>query len=432
MARHVAPADRRDLVGRFRHRAAERAVVTLVDQVVSSASNFLLGMLIARASGADGLGTFGIAFLVWLAVVGLNRALVTEPMTVGDATGRAGANLPEGLLSALVVGLVAATGIAAVGVVMHLAGVGTAALLAVAVWIPSLLAQDYCRSMAFRLRRPDQALLSDAAFAVVQVASSLALYLGGVRSTAAFISAWGLGATVGAIVGVRLLRIRPTVRGAVPHLRALWPRSRWFVAEFGTSFPADQGYLLLLPVLLGTAQFGYFRAGMGLIGPVVVVFIAGGNIGLPESVRRLREGGAAGLRSYARSLTAVVLAVTVVYCGLVAALAEPVLRVVYGAEFAPAATVTRLIALQYVLMAVSFGFGQAVKAAGRMRQLWLGRAVSAALSILAVVVLTAEFGLVGAGVASVTAGLAYSTGVLVVHHRMHRSGALAPREQVCR
>lgn len=412
---------RRSVFDSLRHRAAERAVVTLADQVVSSASNFLLGVLVARAAGAEGLGTFGIAFLVFLAAVGLNRALVTEPMTVGGTTTREDADLPEGLLSVLLVGIVIGGGIATVGILMHLGGVGTAALVSVAVWIPSLLAQDYCRSMAFRLRRPDHALVSDTTFAVVQVAVSSALYLGGVRSTTAFISAWGLGATVGAVAGVLLLRIRPTVRGGAAHLRRLWGRSRWFVAEFGTAFPADQGYLLFLPVLLGPGPFGLFRAGMGLIGPVVVVFIAGGNIGLPESVRRLRDGGAAALATYARSLTLVVLGVTVLYCGFVAVAAEPLLRLVYGAEFVPAAGVTRLIALQYVLVAVSFGAGQAVKAAGRMRQLWAGRAVSAVLSIVAVVVLTTEFGLLGAGVASVTAGLAYSTGVLVVQHRMRRS-----------
>jgi O-antigen/teichoic acid export membrane protein len=120
--------------------------------------------------------------------------------------------------------------------------------------------------------------------------------------------------------------------------------------------------------------------------------------------------------------------VTVTYCGLVAVFAEPALRLVYGAEFVPAATVTRLIALQYVLISISFGFGQAVKAAGRMRQLWVGRVVSAVLSITAVIVLSVEFGLVGAGVASVTSGLAFSTGVLVVHHRMRRVGDTKVRE----
>jgi O-antigen/teichoic acid export membrane protein len=399
------------------------AILTLADQLVSSASNFLLGVLIARAGGADALGTFGIAFLIWLAVVGANRALVTEPMTVTGSTDPRDAQIPDGLLATLVLGVGLGGVLVAAGLVLDMVGVDATALLALAIWLPSLLAQDYCRSMAFRMQRPDHALASDAGFALVQVAISFVMFVVDIRSTAAFLAAWGLGATAGAVIGIVANGTSLKAWGGVAHLRALWPRSRWFLAEFSTAFPADQGYLLLLPILLGTDQFGFYRAGAGLVGPVVVVLIAGGNIGLPESVRRLRAHGRSGLAAYARQLTAAVLGITVVYCGIVAIFAEPMLRLVYGEEFVGAVTITRLIAAYYILLALSFGFGQAVKAAGRMRLLWASRAVSAVLSITAVVVLAERFGLVGAGVASMTAGLAYSVGVMVAYQRMWRSGA---------
>lgn len=392
--------------------------MTLADQLISSASNFMLGVLIARAGGADALGSFGVAFLIWLAVVGINRAVVTEPMTVTGPTDRRNARIPDGLLASLLLGVVCSVLLGTVWAALELAGVDGMVLLALALCIPSLLAQDYCRSMAFRLRRPDHALLSDASFALVQVAASVAVFAVGATSTPAFVGAWGLGATAGAVVGIRVNSIPPTVSGGLAHLRALWPRSRWFLAEFCTAFPADQGYLLLLPVLLGTDQFGFYRAGAALVGPVVVVLIAGGNIGLPESVRRLRQDGMRGLAGYAKRLTAVILTVTMLYCGLLAVFAEPMLRLVYGDEFTGAVTVTRLIAVQYVLLALSFGFGQAVKAAGRMRQLWASRAVSGVLSITAVIVLAREFGLIGAGFASVTAGGAYSAGVAIAYRRI--------------
>jgi O-antigen/teichoic acid export membrane protein len=389
-----------------------------VDQLISSASNFALGVLIARAGGADALGTFGVAFLIWLAVVGTNRALVTEPMTVTGSTDHRHAQLPEGLLSSLVLGVAVAALLGAADVVLKLVGIDAVALLTLAPCIPSLLAHDYCRSTAFRLQRPDRALLSDVGFALAQGAASVTLLALGVHNTSAFLAAWSLGATVGAVIGIGLNGIRLSVREGFTQLRALWPHSRWFLAEFGTAFPADQGYLLLLPILLGISQFGLYRAGAGLIGPIVVVLVAGGNIGLPESVRRLRQDGIPGLAAYAPRLTAAVVAVTVLYCGLVAIFAEPVLRLIYGAEFTGAVTVTRLIAGQYVLLALSFGFGQAMKAAGRMRQLWMTRAMSAAVSITAVIFLAQAFGLIGAGLASVTAGGSYSLGVAIAYRRM--------------
>jgi O-antigen/teichoic acid export membrane protein len=412
---------RHALVRNGRTGVGHGAALTVIDQLISSASNFTLGVLIARAGGAEGLGTFGVAFLIWLAVVGTNRALVTEPMTVIKPTEGRQASLAEGLLASLVLGVVAAILLATADVVLALFEIEPVALLALAPCIPSLLAHDYNRATAFRLQRPERALFSDIGFALVQGVGSVALLVLDVTNTAAFIAVWGLGATVGALIGIGLNRIRPTTRGGVALLRDLWPRSRWFLAEFGTAFPADQGYLFLLPILLGTSQFGLYRAGAGLIGPIVVVFIAGGNIGLPESVRRLRRDGMRGLAAYAPLLTAVIVAVTVLYCGLVAIFASEVLRLTYGAEFAGAVTITRLIAAQYLLLALSFGFGQAAKAAGRMRQLWATRAVSAAISITSLVLLVHAFGLVGAGLASMTAGAAYSVGVIVAYRRIRDS-----------
>jgi O-antigen/teichoic acid export membrane protein len=396
------------------------AVLTAADQLISSASNFMLGVLIGRAGGANALGTFGVAFLIWLAVVGINRALITEPMTVTGSTDSHHAQLPEGLLASLMLGGAAAALVGISGVVLRLGGVDHLAMLTLAACIPSLLAHDYCRSTAFRLQRPDRALLSDIGFALIQGAATAILFVFSVSSTAAFIAGWGLGATAGAVIGISLAGIHLTTSGGVAQLSALWPRSRWFLAEFGTAFTADQGYLFLLPALLGTSQFGLYRAGIGLMGPIVVLFIAAGNVGLPESVRRLRQDGVPGLAAYAPRLTAVVAAVTVLYCCLVAAFAEPLLRLTYGAEFTSAVTITRLIAGQYVLLAICFGFHQVVKAAGLMRQLWATRAVSAAVSITAVIVLAIKSGLTGAGFASLVTGGTYTMGITIAYLRIHR------------
>lgn len=412
------------MTGQRRIRGGPGAVLALADQLVSSASNFMVGVLIARAGGADALGAFGVAFLIWLAVVGTNRALVTEPMTVGGATDGGDAELRAGLLSSLVLGVGVAGLLAAAGGVLWLAGLDPVAMVALAPWIPSLLVHDYCRSTAFRLQRADRALISDVVFAVIQGSVTFALFALDVESVWAFLASWGIGATAGAIVGLVLARIRVTGRGGVAHLRALWPRSRWFLAEFGTSFPADQGYLLLLPVLLGMAEFGLYRAGASLIGPVVVIFLAAGNVGLPECVRRLRQGGMPGLAAYTPRLTAAVAVLTILYCGAVAILAEPLLRLTYGEEFTGATIITQLVAAQYVLLALGFGVGVAVKAAGQMRQLWAMRAASAAVSIVGVIVLANAFGFTGAGLASIVAGGAYTLGVAVAYRRMRTA---APR-----
>jgi len=402
-----------------RQRGGRGAVLTLADQLLSSASNFVLGVLIARAGGADALGTFGIAFLVWLAVMGANRALVAEPMTVTGSTDDSGAQLGEGLSATLVMGVVVAAALALVAGALLLLGVPTVALLALAPWIPSLLAQEYFRLMAFRMQRPLQALISDLVFAVTQAAAIVVLYVFDELSVAAFLAAWGMGATLGAVAGFAMCGVVANAcRGGAAHLRGLWNRSRWFLAEFGMSFVSGQGYMLLLPILLSTAEFGLYRAGASLIGPVIVLFRAGTGVGLPECVRQLRRDGISGLTFYAPRLTAVVVLLAVAYCGTLALLAAPVLRLTYGAAFTEAAVITQLVAIAYVIAACSLGYGVALKAAEQLKALWSLRALSATVSIIAMVVLVNAFGLVGAGWAGIGTASTYAGGVLIMYRRM--------------
>ena len=409
-----------------RGRGAGRAGATLADQLVSSASNFALGVMIARAGGASALGAFGVALVVWLAVVGVSRALVAEPLTVTGSPTAMAVEQRQGVFASALVG-VGAAGLLAVGCgVAALAGLEVGAVLALAPWLPGLLAQDFCRAAAFRAGQPRHALASDVVFAAVQGVLSAALLLAGVTQVGAFVSAWGAGALAGTATGMLLLGIPLNARGTVRRLRGLWPRSRWFLAEFCTAFPGDQGYLLLLPLLLGAAQFGQYRAAASLIGPVVVVFQAAGNYGLPETVRALREQGRPGLGRAARRLTAAVGGVTLLYCATVAGLAGPLLALAYGEQFLPAAGLTAFVAAQYVLYSTAFGFGVAIKAADRMRLLWAVRMVTAVVSIAAVSLLAAWAGLVGAAAAAVLTGATYAAGVLVGYRRMWRNQPADP------
>jgi O-antigen/teichoic acid export membrane protein len=107
----------------------------------------------------------------------------------------------------------------------------------------------------------------------------------------------------------------------------------------------------------------------------------------------------------------------------VAWLAAPLLELAYGPPFGPAAGLAAFVAAQYVLYSAAFGFGVAIKAADRMRLLWVVRAVTAVVSISAVSVLVGWGGLLGAGSAAVVTGATYAVGVLAGYRRMWRDRA---------
>src|SRR5207244_12202458 len=54
----------------------------VLDQGLISGSNFLLGILLARWTGAEQYGAYALAFAIFILVSIVYQALVLEPMTV--------------------------------------------------------------------------------------------------------------------------------------------------------------------------------------------------------------------------------------------------------------------------------------------------------------------------------------------------------------
>lgn len=376
-----------------------RVALTFVDQVVSSASNFITGVAVARFSGASEFGEYTLVLTIWLAVVGVHRKVITEPIIVdsSDADAEA-AEIAKGLSSELLLGGVVAAVTAALGLIALGAGAHIGVmLLAISPWFLPLLVQDYWRGIAYQRRRPGLALVNDLTFAAVQGAAIVGFYLIGWRSGGHMIAAWGLGATAGAALGSRWFPARAGLKDGWRLLVRLWPRARWLLADFVTSLAVQQGYLVFAALLLSEVDYGGFRAGVSLMGPTIVIFLAAGNIGLPEAVRRAASPDREDLRRYALRLSFWTSCCVALYgLGLVIT-ARYLLRVLYGDEFVRFAPLTVLIALQYVLVVSMYGQGIALRAAGWMRGLWAARLVTSAASVATLVVLFHWLGLNGVG-----------------------------------
>jgi hypothetical protein len=179
------------------------ATITLIDQGLSSISNFAVGVVIARVVGASGLGGFSVAYAGWLVLAALHRSLITDPMAIsGDVrTKGVGSAIEQGFAAELLLGMGGAVTLAAIGSTLWLlndAAFGIA-MLALAPWLPVLLAQDYWRWIGFLTRHPGRSLTNDIVFNCAMAAALVLSLAAHVHSIAAVVGAWGLGATAGAI-----------------------------------------------------------------------------------------------------------------------------------------------------------------------------------------------------------------------------------------
>lgn len=400
----LAMADATPAAGR------RRASVTVLDQVVSSASNFVTGVAVARISGPAEFGRYMLVILIWLFAVGAHRALITDSVIV---TSRQSddrlALMARGLGGELVIGMGASAVVAGAGLLAIAAGSGLGGpMVVLSLCLTSLLVQDYWRNMGFMQRRPGVALANDTVFAVVQLTAIGVFSVLGWRTASHMIGAWGIGATAGALFGLWTFRHIGRPRQGRAFLSATWPLSRWMMSDFVTSFASQQSFLAFAAVLLSQVEYGGFRAAWNLMGPVIVILHAGANFGLPEASRRADPDDPTALRRFARNLSAGTVGLLAVYGAVVAIGGGQLLGAVFGHEFSPYGHLATLAALQYVIAASWFGHIVALKALGRMRRLWSVRLAVAVSSLVLAFVFHRWWGTVGVGWAGVTTELVYA------------------------
>lgn len=396
-----------------------RVVLTVADQIVSSACNFVTGVAVAQLSGAAQFGEYMLVFMIWLVVVGLHRRAISEPMVVISRNADTQQTLlASGLAAEVLFGSVASLVIATAGLVIFAAGAHLGAtMIALAPWFVPLLIQDYWRAMAFQRRRPALALANDVVFAVVQVSAILLFAAIGWRTTGYMFAAWGTGATAGALLGFTWFPAVGGWRDALELLRRLWPLSRWLGADFVTAFGSQQAYVAFAAVVLGNVEYGGFRAAATLVGPTTVILLAAGNIGLPEASRRADADDVTPLRLFARRLTATTVCCVGAYGLALAFAARPLLRVLYGEEFTRFAPLAVLAAVQYVVMVTAYGQGIALKVTGAMRKLWPIRIGLTVVSLISLFMLVHWLGYIGAGWAGVATGAYDALAIYLIYRR---------------
>lgn len=376
-----------------------RAGLTLADQAFSSASNFLVGLFVARLAGPRQFGAFALAFAVWLAIAGLHRGLISDPLLIsGPDQGGEKSMLSGGLAAELLLGVSAGALVALIGVLLIASGASTlgVGLVSLAPWLPVLLAQDYWRWVAFKRGQPAKALANDVVYTVIQVAVLLTAAWAGHRSASIALGAWGVGAACGAALGVQQFRVRLALTGGWNYLRQSWPMGRWLAADFATAYGANQAYQFAVAAILGPVGIGALRAALNLMGPTHVLLYASGSLGLPESVKELQRSGPRGLDRVVRLVSIAAAAGVGAYALAVGILGGRLMAWVYGPAFAPFGALVALAALQHVIAATAWGPNLGLKAARQTRSLFAVRVVTSCVSISSVVVLANSFGIVGA------------------------------------
>lgn len=271
---------------------AGRAGWALLDQGISSFTNFALGVLIARSVSAVEFGAFSLAFATYLIILNVARAIGTQPLVirysgVDPAVWRRGAAAATGTM--LAAGVAAGALCIALGLVLGPL-VGTT-FIALGIAMPALLIQDAWRFVFFAGGRDRDAVLTDLAWAITLVVFLLLLSTFAPGTPQAIIG-WGASATLAALVGAMLSGVVPRPRAFRAWLREHGDLVWRYSAEVLVGLGASQIAIYVVGFTAGLAQAGSIRAAAILLGPMHIVLQAAHLIAVPEGVRIRRRSHA--------------------------------------------------------------------------------------------------------------------------------------------
>jgi O-antigen/teichoic acid export membrane protein len=267
---------------------ARRLTWGLGDQAVSSMTNFVVGVFVARELGVAAFGIFSLAWVTYGVILNISRGLATDPLVVRfsgvpAADWRRAASRAAG--TALAVG-------AAFGVLCALAGFvigGTLgpAFVALGVVVPGMLLQDSWRFAFFAAGEGHKAFVNDVVWAVAMV--PLLLLASAHGTVWGFVLAWGGASLLAAGCGWLQSGIVPHVGGVTHWVRRHKDLGSRYLVENVSNSGASQLRMYGLGALAGLTDVGAVRGAELLLGPFLALLMGLNLVSVPEAARVLRE-----------------------------------------------------------------------------------------------------------------------------------------------
>jgi hypothetical protein len=325
-----------------------------IDQAVSSGTNFVLALLVVRSVSADAFGEFSIVVLLYILAIGAGRALVAEPVMIAAdryrsdprPTDRAALDLALTVGAALAVVMFAAAAV--------IGGSLGKALVVLGVCFPLLLVQDGARGLFLARLQPKRAAVNDITWAMLQFAALGVVLRDDSPAVWLCAAAWlGSGAAAG-LVALWQLRVAPSGRLAVAHLRANRRSSGPFLLNYALTSCPQYAVFAIAPLVSSMRELGLARAAFVPFGALGIVLQSAALVLMPVAA-----GLALGeLRAIARRASAVLSVLAVVCAVAVLCVPDQLGERLVGEEWD--ATRPAQVAYAALLFAQAVGIGPTV------------------------------------------------------------------------
>ncbi|NMM38847.1 MAG: hypothetical protein HHJ09_15345 [Glaciimonas sp.] len=380
-------------------------MLSLLNQVINSGGNFVIGVYLARALPLADFGLYGISYGICMLYIGVGNAVLLTQMVV---------NMPDKpemgkevyasriLLGVLMLGAVTLTlvtfGTLAAMLVRsdwqrYFGIIATITMTSVA-----FLCKEFLISYAYVRRRERLALLVSI-LSVGILCGGLAIeYLTGIELSAQnVLLLYAAGAAAGAAVGYwsSPLSIASNTQNLMPDFIEAWGHGRWALGGVSATWIQAQTYTYVLAFFLGPAGVGQANAARIFISPFNFLIPAINQIAIPR-LADLRASDRARMLRVSVMLTAGLFFFALVYSAILLTNLDFVFATVLGRQDAGIQSLIPVWCVVLVVQMVLTGGSALLQVLRRFRILALINIPSAIAAIVTAIILIQQFGARGA------------------------------------
>lgn len=354
-------------------RSLHQGVISLADQAVASATNFITGIIIARACTKDEMGLYMLGLSLIVMITDFQTSLITTPYMVyaPRLKGRAHALYTGStLIHQLVFCLLAMFAVAGGGLVVAHGygprGLGPV-LGALSVVVALIMLREHARRVSFARLRLTTAFLFDTSIAVGQIGGLVLLARLGLLS--AIHAFWVIGAVCGIAVLGWLWSDRecyhPQLQESLADLKKNWVFGKWVFASGLVWALSMNLYPWLLAYFHGTASAGVWAACLGVVSVGNPALMGIQNFAGPKIAHVYAEFGQKALRPFVLKVTAALSLLMSVLCFVLILWGGRLVALLYGHQYAGNNLIVIVLSLNLPIAAATFSFSRALMAIER-------------------------------------------------------------------
>jgi len=387
--------------------------VSVLNQVVSSGTNFVLGIYLVRILSPAEFGLYGIGFAISLFYFGIGHFLFLTQMVVHMPDRAPEDRLPYAGRMFLLVALFCTATLFLFTLLLMAGGfiwesVVRHAEFASAIMAASIayLLKDFFVRHAYNVRRETWALIIHGAIACV-IAILLWLHHLLVTSFSVGTALWiyALAQLSGAIIGYLLARLPlegHQMNALFGDLREAWHGGKWASITNLALFARAQSHTIVAAALLGPVGVAKLNAARLLVTPAVMLTPALSQVAMPRLAAVRGQQGMSHLMRLGQWVTSALLVVALLYSTILLFGYDFIVDKVLGENYQDLFLITVLWCLYTCLLALRNGaeiIGQVLK---KFKRLSSANTYSAIVSLIATYWLTVGYGLSGALIGLIT------------------------------